>query len=262
MGVYLIGIMYKEMITRNEYYKHDWEWRRGPVCKSLGAISVISSEVSVFTLVFIAYDRFLYVVHGLEYKKLSYRTAVSLLVITWLASSVLAILPTLKEVAYFYENGMESFYGSDGICMPLQLGTHSTAWQYCIAIFGVINLIAALCLIFLYIRIFYSFYKTAQESTNVTDDHRTMAKRFAVIVLTDVCCWVPVALLLFLSLRSHSDNENLYAWFSICVIPINSAINPLLYTFGAPTFWNSVTKWFTKHFRSCRKGWFKINTDG
>ena len=185
MGVYLIGIMYKEMITRNEYYEHEWEWRRGPVCKSLGAISVISSEVSVFTLVFIAYDRFLYVVHGLEYKKLSYRTAVWLLVITWLSSSVLAILPTLKEVAYFYdENGMESFYGSDGICMPLQLGTHSTAWQYCIAIFGVINLIAALCLIFLYIRIFYSFYKTAHESRNVTDDHRTMAKRFAAIVLT------------------------------------------------------------------------------
>lgn len=184
MGIYLAGIMYKEMTTRTEYYKHKWDWQRGTTCKSLGAISVISSEVSVFTLVFIAYDRFLHVVHGINGKKLKYHTAVWLLGITWLISIVLAVLPALKDIPYFNNQPIRNFYGTNDICMPLQLGEHPVAWEYCLAIFGVINLIAALCLIFLYIRMFYSCYKTSQESTNVVNYHRQMAKRFTAIVAT------------------------------------------------------------------------------
>ena len=184
MGIYLAGIMYKDITTRTEYYQHKWEWQQGTACNALGAISVISSEVSVFTLVFIAYDRFLHVVHGMKGKKLSHRAAVWLLVTTWLISSVLAILPTLN-IAYFKPEGIiRSFYGTNSICMPLQLGKESVAWEYCVAIFGMINFTAAACLIFLYIRIFYSCYKTTQESGNVTNYHRQMAKRFAAIVVT------------------------------------------------------------------------------
>ena len=186
MGVYLAGIMHKEMTTRNEYYKHKWKWLEGNACKSFGAMSVISSEVSVFTLVFIAYDRFLYVVHGMEGKKLSYRTTVKFIVATWLISSLLAILPTLNDITYFNNRmkAFRSFYGSNDVCMPLQLGKKSVAWQYSVAIFGVINLVAALCLIFLYVRIFYSCYKTSQRSANAENYHRRMAKRFAAIVFT------------------------------------------------------------------------------
>ena len=45
MGVYLIGIINKEIKTEGEYYKHDYYWRTGTPCKVFGIISVISSEV-------------------------------------------------------------------------------------------------------------------------------------------------------------------------------------------------------------------------
>ena len=82
MGVYLAGIINQELATRGEYYKHDFQWRTSNSCKALGIISVISSEVSVFTLVIIAYDRFLHIVHAMEFRKIGYRTAMVLLAIT------------------------------------------------------------------------------------------------------------------------------------------------------------------------------------
>ena len=129
--------------------------------------------------------------------------------------------------------------------MPLQLpGEKAIAWEYCLAVFGVLNFIGAIFLIVVYCRMFYSSYRSAQDSGNDTrlGVHTTMAKRFAAVVFTDVCCWVPIAMLLILSLvRVVNDNgKQLYMWFSICVIPINSAINPILYTLSTPVFWQKV----------------------
>ncbi|XP_028417161.1 G-protein coupled receptor GRL101-like [Dendronephthya gigantea] len=245
MGVYLAGIINQQIATKGEYYKHDYSWRSGILCKIFGIISVISSEVSVFTLVFIAYDRFLHIVHAMEFRKIGYRTAVFLLFSTWACCTVIAVLPAMID-SYFYDNlRREGFYGTNSICMPLQLpGEDTIAWEYCLAVFGALNFIAAIYLIVSYCQMFYSSYSSAKESKNNTrlGVHTTMAKRFAAVVFTDVCCWVPIAMLLLLSLvRAINDGGNeLYMWFSICVIPINSAINPILYTLSTPLFWEKV----------------------
>lgn len=260
MGVYLAGIINQEITTRGEYYKHDFYWRTGSLCKVFGIISVISSEVSVFTLVFIAYDRFLHIVRALEFKKIGYRTAVFLLVITWSGCTAIAVIPATINSAYFYDETLrQGFYGTNAICMPLQLpGEETIAWEYCLAVFGAMNFIAAMYLIVAYCQMFYSSYTSAKNSKNSArlGIHTTMAKRFAAVVFTDVCCWVPIAMLLLLSLvRAINDSGNeLYMWFSICVIPINSAINPILYTLSTPLFWKKVKETFKKILFCISKG--------
>ena len=259
MGVYLAGIINQEVTTRGEYYLHDYDWRNGSLCKVFGVISIISSEVSIFTLVFIAYDRFLHIVHALEFRKIGYRTAAVLLFLTWSFCSAIAIIPATVD-SYFYDKELrEGFYGTNSICMPLQLpGEGTVAWEYCLTMFGVLNFIGAVYLIVTYFWMFYSSYKSAQISNNDARlaVHKTIAKRFAAVVFTDVCCWVPIAMLLLLSLvRAINDaGDVLYLWFSICVIPINSAINPILYTLSTPLFWNKVKEMITKILLCSRKG--------
>ena len=259
MGVYLIGIINQEIATRGEYYKHDLNWRTGSSCKVFGIISVISSEVSVFTLVFIAYDRFLHIVHALEFRKIGYRTAIFLLAVTWLVCTAIAVIPATVESYFYDELRREGFYGTNSICMPLQLpGEDTVAWEYCLAVFGVLNFIGAIYLIVAYCQMFYSSYMSAKISKNKSrlGVHTTMAKRFAAVVFTDVCCWVPIAMLLLLSLvRAINDTgSELYMWFSICVIPINSAINPILYTLSTPLFWAKVKEIIKKMLFCLSKG--------
>ncbi|XP_046847197.1 relaxin receptor 1-like isoform X2 [Xenia sp. Carnegie-2017] len=251
MGVSLVGIMYKDLATYGEYLLHKCLWPKETTCKVLGAISIISSEVSVFTLIFIAYDRFLYVVHGLHHKKIRYRTALALLLFTWLISAAVGVL------SIFLPNYIPQCQGRKldyqlfrKMCIPVEFKEKNTVfWYYSIAILGVINPAAAVCLIILYMRIFFSFYMTSRDAENRTYDHRVMAKRFAAVVFTDVCCWIPVSTLFYID---HDENHFFKELFMIFV-PINSAINPFLYTLSAPTFWNVVKKFFLRIFNKWKQ---------
>ena len=180
MGVYLAGIINQEVTTRGEYYLHDFNWRTGGLCKVFGVISVISSEVSIFTLVFIAYDRFLHIVHALEFRKIGYRTAAVLLFLVWSSCSIIAIIPAAIDSYFNDAKRREGFYGTNSICMPLQLPSEGTvAWEYCLTVFGVLNFIGAIYLIVTYCRMFYSSYKSATISNNDARvaAHKTIAKR-------------------------------------------------------------------------------------
>ena len=258
MGIYLAGIITQEIETSGEYYKHDYNWRTSTQCKVFGIIAVISSEVSVFTLVFIAYDRYLHIVHAIEFKKIGYRTAIFLLTITWLGCTAIAVIPATID-SYFYDNVRRQ--GAHSFCMPLQLpGEDKVVWKYCLVFLAVLNFVGAVYLILAYCRMFYSSYMSAQNSNNNTrlGVHTAMAKRFTAVVFTDVCCWVPIAVLLLLSLtRVINDTGNeIYMWLSICIIPINSAINPILYTFSTPLFWKKMKEIIKKMLCCVKTGLF------
>ena len=259
MAVYIAVIMSKDLTFRGEYYRYDQEWRLSEECTLSGVVSILSSEVSVFTLVLIAYDRFLALVKVTSFKRITIRVAIVALILTWSICFAIAILPV---IVYPYFNDYQEktgFYGTNSLCLPLQLpGEGVVAWEYSLTIFGVLNFIAAVYLITAYVCIFHSSYKSAKLSRNEKrmESQPKLAKRLAAVVFTDVCCWVPVAILLFLSLgRAVSDSDNnLYSWFSICVIPINSAINPILYTLGTNFFWDKIKNYWRKVASCCRRG--------
>lgn len=56
--------------------------------------------------------------------------------------------------------------------------------------------------------------------------------RLFFIVLTDFCCWVPVIVLGILSLTGSFTDESglVYVWVAVFVLPLNSSVNPILYT--------------------------------
>jgi hypothetical protein len=64
----------------------------------------------------------------------------------------------------------------------------------------------------------------------------TLAKRMMFIILTDFACWFPVIIISILALTGnlYDPTKQVYAWIAVFVLPINSSINPLLYTFSTP----------------------------
>ena len=246
MGVYLLGIYHKQMIFRGNYYLHDKNWRSSNGCRALGAIALLSSEVSITTLAAITYVRYRFVIRGFRYKKLSSRLILLVLAAIWFFGLCVSVIPAVVK-SYFY-NESKSFYGENGLCFSLQLPHEKPpGWEYSLAIFCGINLVLLSFIIFGYTRIIHdSCFKLRNEIQRNGNEDTLMAIRIFLLVFTDIICWVPVTILLFLSMAKAVNDENdvVYAWFVVVVIPINSALNPLLYTFIAPRVWVKIKELF------------------
>jgi len=63
-----------------------------------------------------------------------------------------------------------------------------------------------------------------------------LARRVVWIVLTDFCCWFPVIVMGCLTLSDRDLLIENASWLALVVLPINSSINPILYTFSNQQF--------------------------
>ena len=95
-----------------------------------------------------------------------------------------------------------------------------------------------------YIAIIFKVFKSQRrikahgesKINNSLNRESALARRVFAIILTDFCCWIPVIILGILALvEKFNDPEGTaYVWFAVFVLPVNSSVNPLLYTFSTP----------------------------
>lgn len=97
----------------------------------------------------------------------------------------------------------------------------------------------------LYTALLFSIYKTRRAASVMISDYE-FAIRFFFIVLTDSCCWVPIITLKFLAFSNVDVSGDIYAWIIIFVLPLNAAVNPLLYTFSTPKYRDQILANFSK----------------
>ena len=113
-----------------------------------------------------------------------------------------------------------------------QIGSESGMF-FSVAIFCGLNLVCFLIVAYSYISIFISVKMTSRRASRTIDvkEELGMAKKMAAIVITDFLCWVPVIhLSILIQLNVVDVPPVVYAWVATFVLPINSMINPFLYT--------------------------------
>lgn len=197
MGIYLLLIGIIDYRYRGVYFIHDSDWRRSSLCQFAGFLSTLSSELCVFTLTIITVDRFLRIIFPLKFKRFRMTNARIVMLITWLATVIIAGLPLL-EIEYFH-----NFYGRSGVCLSLHI-THQrpTGWEYSVFVFLVLNFISFFFIAVAYVWMFVVAKRTRSALKNA--DIRlssTMAKRIMLIVMTDFLCWMPIIALGVVSLN-------------------------------------------------------------
>ena len=257
MGVFLAGILHKHHSLDGEYYRHDREWRNSRNCKALGVIALLSGEVSLGTLGAIAYVRYCSIVYTLSEKKISFGFAKINLIAIWMFGLFVSLIPAFVHPYFRDIETSRSFYGENALCLPLHLpGEKRLGWEYCFVLFGCVNFIGVCFILGTYAHIIrrVCFANTTRYSRKRNED-TFLAVRIILIILTDILCWIPVTCLIFLSLAGivNDERDTIYSWFVVCVFPINSTINPLLYTFLTPRMWKKTKNgvwWFCT--RICR----------
>lgn len=233
MGVYLFVIASHDVMFRGEYIRHDFRWRRSVGCCISGLLSTVSSEASVFTLTVITVDRFASIMYPLSLKRRTLRFAWLCMTSVWLMTLLMALVPMMRPDYYG-----EDFYGGNGVCLPLHIhDPDSRGWEYSAFLFCVVNTIAFTFIAYAYVTMFFTITHSnvGLRSTQQLQD-RAIAKRFAFIVGTDFLCWMPIVVIKIVALAGTRIDETLYAWVAVFLLPVNSALNPVLYTLTTRLF--------------------------
>ena len=236
MGVYLITIAVKDVIWSGQYYLHDYEWRSSLSCQITGAISLLSSEVSVMLISLISADRFKNIVFPFRSSGLTHKMTHGLCFTIWMIGYIIAFLP-MFGIHYFEDPASgHHYYGRSVVCLPLQLSSDKPAgWEYSVAVFVGLNLAFFIFVMVAYLVIFINRSLVKSKSAN-TKRETALAKRVFFIILTDCACWMPVIVLGIRSIveKSFQTPGDLTVWIAVFALPINSAINPILYTLSTP----------------------------
>ena len=230
MGIYLLIIGSFDMKYRGEYILHADEWKTSIPCMFAGFVSTVSSEMSVFLLIAITLDRVKAIVFPFSQLRLNRKRCIVLVTSGWVICIAIAIIPLL--VTSYFGN---YFYGQNAVCLPFTLGnTRGVGWQYSLAIFVVVNLISFLLIFIGYSGLYRAVVVTHKKAGNkISDSDIRLARNITLVVLTDFFCWIPIIMLSIAAITGTKFPNVVSAFVGILVLPLNSALNPILYTIAS-----------------------------
>ena len=268
MGIYLVILASVDSFYTEYFPSHSDEWRNGVLCQVAGIFGTLSSEASVFFVTLISIDRYLGIKYPFSDRRPTFKTAKIVTTISWCVALAISIitsqlsnfglerlqgvpevcvsLPISRHPTYktsilnrTYDN---SAIGVFGEALPLTKTVHfintdisgsESSMFFSIAVFTGLNLVCFLIVTFCYLSIFVEVRRSASRSGRSRDarEELRMAKRMSAIVITDLCCWMPIIVLsILVQGKLVTISPSVYVWIATFVLPINSTINPFLYT--------------------------------
>ena len=258
-GVYMLILACMDIYIGESYF---WEgraqeWRSSISCQIAGLIALVSSEASVFLVTLISVDRFisiLFLFSRRRFSKTSSRIACSVVWVisiflggagtllnyispdAYSLSDVCVGLPLIRETSGVLEEDGLQYDKDSGQLVPTttlsKLGTAST-WLFSITVYLGINLVCLMAVLVCYIAIFVSVRITHVRAGRKIESAREikMATKMSLIVGTDFCCWMPIIVLgIVVQAAGIEVTPDIYAWLVAFVLPINSSVNPFIYT--------------------------------
>ncbi|KAM9376186.1 relaxin receptor 1 [Pholidichthys leucotaenia] len=246
MGIYLFMIGAYDLKFRGEYNRHAQAWMDSSQCQVIGSLAMLSTEVSVLLLTYLTLEKCICIIYPFQYLTPGWRRTVSILVGIWVFGFIIAFLPLVCKGLF------RNFYGTNGVCFPLHSEQPGTDWArvYSIVIFLGLNLVAFLIIVLSYASMFYNIQQTGTQTTKYSNHIKkevTIAKRFFSIVITDSLCWIPIFILKILSLLEVEIPGTICSWVVIFILPINSALNPILYTLTTRPFKETIIQVWTNY---------------
>jgi hypothetical protein len=226
LGLYIFALTSASIATHGQYHNYVRRWQNGAGCKILGFFAVFSSELSLYTLVMMTIERFYAIVYAMHMNaRLSFRKTVRAMIGGWVFALVMAAIPL---------TGVSSFT-KVAICLPFDASDEgSTAY---VGVLLLINGTSFMCVVYFYSRMLFVVVSGGGMEGAPRRDDSKVAKRMAILVFTDMVCWLPIAFFGLLaafgqSLLGVTHSKILLVFF----FPINSICNPFLYAFFTKAF--------------------------
>lgn len=234
MGVYLLIVAVADAYFRGTYVWNEMEWRNSISCRVAGFLSTLSREVSTFFIFLITVDRFLVIKFPFGQLKMRKSLIVGCCSVAWIVGLGLSVIPLLPPFEYW------STYTSNGMCLGLPLiNRRQPGWEFPTIVFVFVNFILFIMIAigqFIIYRTMASMRLAHGALANISSRRAqdlTVAKHLSLIAITDFMCWFPIGVMGLMSLDGHQLGVDVYAWSTVLILPVNAALNPLIYTIPA-----------------------------
>ena len=229
-GFYLIIIAIADLIYYHNYAQYSEIWLRHPFCVFACFLSSVSSLMSVLMMFVITIDRYICVVYPISGKRLTIKSASTIVGMFWIVSISYVAFPLMFG---FGKAADDRIYEYSSVCLPMNI--HNSFFRLWILTSIAITVVIWIIVSVLYVAMFISIQRTRMavvKSRRVRDDDRRIAVRMLIILLANLACWMPFYVVM---VRSMLDSEvQIYTlpFIAVFALPVNSSINPYLYTFS------------------------------
>lgn len=228
MGVFLCMLASADLYSLGEYQNFAIRWQYRAGCRVAGFVSIFSTELAVFVLTVITVERYFTIVHPLKLDKhLNTKQIIVLMGLGWVFSFTMALLPILPY-------GVSS-YQKVAICLPFEV--QSTGSKAYVTFLLATNGMAFFFVLFCYGRMYCSLGGSGSGENGIRRVEGRVAKRMAMLVITNFACWFPIALVSLIAIYGTAlIGVPAAKFFLVFVYPINSFTNPYLYAIGTKHF--------------------------
>ncbi|XP_059162702.1 G-protein coupled receptor GRL101-like [Physella acuta] len=226
MSVYLLIIAGADVYYRDDYVLYDTEWRDSSLCKAAGFLATLSTETSSLFVLLITLDRYFTFKNPLNQTKFTPQILACVVTLIWATGLAISTIPILFPDW--------QVYSSNAVCLALPVNlTHPLGWMFSLLLYTVVNFLMMIMIISGQMLIFKQIAMPSNSLINTSAHRRreiTVAKNLSLVVVSNVLCWFPICIISLMSAAGYIFSPDVYGWLAVAIMPLNSAVNPILYT--------------------------------
>ena len=234
------------------------------LCRFMVWIDTLALTASVYTLMFISFDRYLKISKPLQYRsRMTTSKSLKIIFIIWLISTAFATYAATPDSGSygFLANGAD-------LCPDYDGGTTGGKFEgYLTFMYVSVIFLPAIVIMIMYVSIFVVAHKrqkmlrngelgetsTGQNQRSVLRHDLKIVRMLLIIVGVFFFCWLPLSITMFL----HTYNRNafkgwslksgiIYGWITYLLPVTNSLCNPVIYACLDQTYREALKDLFQK----------------
>ena len=230
MGLYAGVIAAAHETFSGQYLQYEDWWKESVACKVATFWSLLSSEVSIFITFLLTLDHLTILLFPLTKYRFSSRSAAVACGVAWLMGIVLASIPLLPGFSHF------GHYGNTAVCSlmlhDMPHVNHEHCFLHTVLIFNLLICFVECVILAIIYRATPRYRVLLDSNKNPGSTSVDVVMRIAVTNVAGLLSVTAVSVLTLAGVTGIATN----VFMVIMVLPLNSAVNPLLCLWHAVAF--------------------------
>ena len=224
MGVYASVISIADWTYRQRYFSIRQEWTSSNICKATGTVAFVSYEATLLAFCFMAVHGFMTIYYRRLAAKATQLFLFTVCATIWTSALLIGLIPLFVPSWKFHG------YTDNCLAVPTSINTVEGR-VYAFAVLVILHFILS-CLTCVG-QLSVVWLKYFRDDLNLSITERSMkiaeATRALPIIALDSVRRLAYCLMVLMGQAGLVPPEKIQSVYSILLVPVNSAINPLLY---------------------------------
>jgi len=224
MSMYLFNLAIVDVQFRDKFLIYAMSWRSGWHCQVLSILSSLSLEMSMAIICLLSTFYLMAVTGKAKHLFTPFRKHI-LCFTLWIVFGFLSSGPSIGRVPI-----------TSNSCILFNFGKYVfSSWEYKVPLLFCVNSLLTAMTFGLCTKSIHVIYQSQLQVRQVghvsgKSKHGSAYRNLVFLFVSNLVTWIPVEMLLVISLCRVSISPEVTNWFAIFVLPITSLSNPILYT--------------------------------